>query len=109
MPKILVLDGTSEEAVTIFKKAGFEVDVKPPQKPPELAAIIGSYDGVVVRSATKVTAEALKAPGNLKVIGRAGAGTDNIDNNAATQAGVVVMNTPEIGRASCRERVYHPV
>ncbi|HPO16791.1 MAG TPA: phosphoglycerate dehydrogenase [Candidatus Hydrogenedentes bacterium] len=106
MPKILVLDGTSEEAVTIFKKAGFEVDVKPPQKPPELAAIIGSYDGVVVRSATKVTAEALKAPGNLKVIGRAGAGTDNIDNNAATQAGVVVMNTPGGNTISTCEHAF---
>ncbi len=106
MPKILVLDGTSEEAVTIFKQAGFEVDVKPAQKPAELAAIIGGYDGVVVRSGTKVTAESLASPGKLKVIGRAGAGTDNIDNNAATQAGVVVMNTPGGNTISTCEHMF---
>ena len=95
MPKILVLDGLSQEGVDVFQKAdGYEVDVKPPQSVEELKAIIGEYDGLVVRSGTKVTAEALESPGKLKVIGRAGVGTDNIDKEAATNAGIVVMNTP---------------
>ncbi len=95
MPKILVLDNLSADGVEVFEQAeGFEVDVKPPQKPDELAAIIGDYDGLVVRSGTKVTGEALANPGNLKVIGRAGVGTDNIDKKAATEKGILVMNTP---------------
>jgi len=94
MPKILVLDNLSEDGVEIFRQAGCEVDVMPPQKPEELAAIIGGYDGLVVRSATKVTAAALEKPGRLKVIGRAGVGTDNIDKDAATKQGIIVMNTP---------------
>jgi D-3-phosphoglycerate dehydrogenase len=75
-------------------------------KPAELAAIIGGYDGLVVRSATKVTAEALARPGKLKVIGRAGAGTDNIDKDAATNAGVVVMNTPGGNTISTCEHAF---
>lgn len=106
MPKVLVLDNLSEEGVTIFREAGFEVDVKPPQKPEELAAIIDEYDGLVVRSATKVTAEALKDSHRLKVIGRAGAGTDNIDKNAATQRGIVVMNTPGGNTISTCEHTF---
>lgn len=106
MTKILVLDGISDEAVNIFKDAGFDVDVKPAQKPAELAAIVGEYDGLVVRSATKVTAESLKNPGKLKVIGRAGAGTDNIDKDAATQIGAVVMNTPGGNTISTCEHMF---
>ncbi len=94
MPKILVLDNLSEEGVKVFREEGFDVDVKPPQKPDELAAILGDYDGLVVRSGTKVTAEALENAKRLKVIGRAGVGTDNIDKAVATQMGIVVMNTP---------------
>ena len=107
MPKILILDGLSEEGVEIFKKApGFEVDVKPPQKPDELAAIIGEYDGLVVRSATKVTAAAIEKANRLKVIGRAGAGTDNIDKDAATKKGIVVMNTPGGNTISTCEHTF---
>jgi D-3-phosphoglycerate dehydrogenase / 2-oxoglutarate reductase len=107
MPKILVLDNLSAEGVEIFSgQPGFEVDVKPPQKPAELAAIIGGYDGLVVRSATKVTAEALENAGNLKVIGRAGAGTDNIDKDAATRKGIVVMNTPGGNTISTCEHTF---
>lgn len=107
MPKILVLDNLSEEGIEVFKAAsGFDVDVKPPQKPAELAAIIGDYDGLVVRSATKVTAEALEKPGRLKVIGRAGAGTDNIDKDAATKHGIVVMNTPGGNTISTCEHTF---
>src|SRR5690242_7614488 len=94
-PRILVLDNLSDEGIDILKSAdGFVVDVKPPQQPEELGAIIGQYDGLVVRSATRVTAGALEHAKGLKVIGRAGAGTDNIDKDAATKRGIVVMNTP---------------
>jgi D-3-phosphoglycerate dehydrogenase / 2-oxoglutarate reductase len=94
MAKILVLDNLSEEGVNVFRERGFEVDEKASQSPEELSAILGEYDGLVIRSATKVTAAALANARNLKVIGRAGVGTDNIDKDAATQIGAVVMNTP---------------
>ena len=106
MPKILALDGLSEEGLEIFRQAGFDLDVKPPQKPAELAAIIGGYDGLVVRSATKVTAEVFTNIGRLKVIGRAGVGTDNIDKDAATKCGVVVMNTPGGNTISTCEHAF---
>ncbi len=94
MAKVLVLDNLSTEGVEIFQAQGVDVDVKPPQSSEQLAAIIGDYDGLVVRSATKVTADALAKADKLKVIGRAGAGTDNIDKDAATNRGIVVMNVP---------------
>ncbi len=106
MPKVLVLDNLSEEGVEIFRQANMEVDVRPPQKPAELAAIIGEYDGLVVRSATKVTADALESAGRLKVIGRAGAGTDNIDKAAATKRGIVVMNVPGGNTISTCEHTF---
>ncbi len=95
MIKVLVSDNMSEEGVAIFQQAeGIEVDVNTGLKPEELKAIIKDYHGLVVRSATKVTQEIIKAADNLKVIGRAGTGTDNIDKEAATKRGIVVMNTP---------------
>jgi D-3-phosphoglycerate dehydrogenase len=106
MAKILVLDGLSAEGVEIFRKEGFEVDVKPAQKPDELAAIIGDYDGLVVRSGTKVTPEALEKAAKMKVIGRAGAGTDNIDKAKATEMGIVVMNTPGGNTISTCEHTF---
>jgi D-3-phosphoglycerate dehydrogenase len=107
MSKILVLDNLSDEGIEILRAAdGFQVDVKPPQKPAELKAIIGEYDGLVVRSATKVTAEVLENPGRLKVVGRAGAGTDNIDKEAATKHGIVVMNTPGGNTISTCEHTF---
>ena len=106
MPRILILDGVGEEGIAVFRQAGFEVDVKPPQKPAELAAIIGEYDGLVVRSATKVMPEVFENVGRLKVIGRAGAGTDNIDKNAATKNGIVVMNTPGGNTISACEHTF---
>ncbi len=92
--KVLVSDNISEKGVNILKKAGLTVDVNTGLKPAQLKKIIGKYDGLVIRSATKVTADILKAAKNLKVIGRAGSGLDNVDKVAATKNGVVVMNTP---------------
>ncbi|MDA8434007.1 MAG: phosphoglycerate dehydrogenase [Nitrospiraceae bacterium] len=94
MKKVLVSDNISSKGVDILKKAGLAVDVKTGMKPEELKACIGEYDGLVIRSATKVTAEILGAASNLKVIGRAGSGLDNVDKAAASKKGVVVMNTP---------------
>ncbi len=92
--KILVSDKLSDEGVRILREGGLDVDVNIGLKPEELKAIIGGYDGLVVRSATKATAEIIDAGKKLKVIGRAGAGVDNIDIAAASKRGIVVMNTP---------------
>ena len=94
MPKVLISDDLSPRAVDIFQERGIEVDVKTGLGEDELIAIIGDYDGLAVRSATKATEKVLEAATNLKVIGRAGIGVDNIDIKAATQRGIVVMNTP---------------
>ncbi|MFH1199297.1 MAG: phosphoglycerate dehydrogenase [Candidatus Omnitrophota bacterium] len=93
--KILISDALSDEGVKILKEIKeFEVDVKTELKPEELKNIIKDYDALVVRSATKVTKDLLAAADNLKVIGRAGVGLDNVDLEAATQKGIIVMNTP---------------
>jgi D-3-phosphoglycerate dehydrogenase/(S)-sulfolactate dehydrogenase len=94
MSRVLVADELSPEAVSILRSAGLEVDVEVGLEPAALLAIIGRYDGLAVRSATKVTATVLEAAFRLKVIGRAGVGVDNVDLPAATRKGVVVMNTP---------------
>jgi D-3-phosphoglycerate dehydrogenase len=94
MPKVLISDKLSPAAVDIFRQRGIEVDLKPGLSPADLRAIIASYDGLAVRSATKVTRELLDAATNLKVVGRAGIGVDNVDVKSATARGVVVMNTP---------------
>jgi D-3-phosphoglycerate dehydrogenase len=94
MPKVLISDKLSPAAVQIFKERGIETDVKTGLKPDELKAIIGGYDGLAIRSNTKVTADILAAATNLKVVGRAGIGVDNVDVPAATGRGVIVMNTP---------------
>lgn len=92
--KVLVSDKLSEKGVEILRNGGLDVDVKTGLKPEELVKIIGEYDGLVVRSATKATQEIISAGKRLKVIGRAGAGVDNIDIPAASKQGIVVMNTP---------------
>jgi len=96
MPRVLISDKLSEQAVAIFRARGVEVDFQPDlgKDPERLAGVIGDYDGLAVRSATKVTAEIIAAAPNIKVIGRAGIGVDNIDLAAASARGVVVMNTP---------------
>lgn len=93
--KILVTDSLAPEGLAVFENAkGFEVDVKIGLKPEELRKICSAYDGWVIRSGTKITAELIEAATNLKVIGRAGVGYENIDADAATKRGIVVMNTP---------------
>ena len=94
MPKVLISDKMSPRAAEIFRERGVEVDVKPGLSPEELREIIGEYDGLAIRSATNVTADIIAAADNLKVIGRAGIGVDNVDIPAATARGIVVMNTP---------------
>lgn len=93
--KVLISDNLGEAGVDLFRQTnGIEVDVKTGLSPDELKEIIGDYDGLVIRSATKVTKDLLSKAKNLKVIGRAGIGLDNVDIPAATKLGVVVMNTP---------------
>ena len=96
MPKVLVSDKISPAAIEIFKANGVEVDYLPDvgKDKDKLAEIIGQYDGLAIRSATKVTDKILANATNLKVIGRAGIGVDNVDIPAATAKGVIVMNTP---------------
>lgn len=96
MPKVLVSDKLSETAVQIFRDRGVEVDYLPDvgKDKEKLAEIIGQYDGLAIRSATKVTDKLLENAPNLKVIGRAGIGVDNVDIPAASKKGVIVMNTP---------------
>jgi D-3-phosphoglycerate dehydrogenase / 2-oxoglutarate reductase len=93
--KILVTDSLAPQGLDVFKNAaGFEVDVRVGLKPNELKKICAHYDGWVIRSGTKITAELIEAAKNLKVIGRAGVGFENIDVDAASKKGIVVMNTP---------------
>src|SRR3954462_6222084 len=94
MPKVLISDKMDPKAAEIFRARGVEVDEITGKTPEELAAIIGDYDGLAIRSSTKVTKAILDAAPNLKVIGRAGIGVDNVDIPAASAQGVIVMNTP---------------
>jgi D-3-phosphoglycerate dehydrogenase len=94
MPKVLISDKLSPQAVEVFTSRGVEVDQKVGLSEEELLKIIGDYDGLAIRSATKVTAKVLAAAKKLKVVGRAGIGVDNVDVKAATVHGIVVMNTP---------------
>ena len=101
--KVLIADEMSKKAVDLLSGAGFQVDVKTGMKPEELAAVIGQYHGLGIRSASKVTAAVLANPGKLKIIGRAGVGVDNIDVKAATEKGVLVINTPQGNAAAAAE------
>ena len=95
-PKVLISDALSPAAVQIFKDRGVEVDFQPNlgKDKDKLAEIIGNYDGLAIRSATKATAKILEKAKKLKVIGRAGIGVDNVEIPAATAKGIIVMNTP---------------
>jgi D-3-phosphoglycerate dehydrogenase / 2-oxoglutarate reductase len=96
MPKVLVSDKLSPMAVQIFKDNGVEVDYLPDlgKDKEKLLEVIGQYDGLAIRSASKITEKIIAAATNLKVIGRAGIGVDNVDILAATKKGIIVMNTP---------------
>src|SRR6056297_1793325 len=95
-PKVLISDKLSPAAVQIFKDRGIDVDFQPDlgKDKDRLLEVIGQYDGLAIRSATKVTEKVIAAAGNLKVIGRAGIGVDNVDIPAASKTGIIVMNTP---------------
>ena len=93
--KILVSDPLAPQGLDLFQRApGFDVDVRLELKPAELIGLIGDYQGLVIRSGTKVTSKVVEAAQNLKVIGRAGVGVENVDVEAASKKGIVVMNTP---------------
>jgi len=94
MPKVLISDKMSASAMEVFKNRGVDVDVITGLSKDELIKIIPDYDGLAIRSSTTADADIINAATNLKVIGRAGIGTDNIDKTAATARGIVVMNTP---------------
>ncbi|MBA3520650.1 MAG: phosphoglycerate dehydrogenase, partial [Rhizobiales bacterium] len=96
-PRVLISDSLSDTAVNVFRDRGVEVDFQPKlgSDKEKLAALIGGYDGLAIRSATKVTSKLIGAAhGRLRVIGRAGIGVDNVDIAAATAQGIIVMNTP---------------
>jgi D-3-phosphoglycerate dehydrogenase len=94
MPKILVADKITQAGIDILTGAGFDVDVKTGQSEDQLVESAAQYDGIIVRSASKITKRIVDAADKLRVVGRAGVGVDNIDRDAATARGVVVMNTP---------------
>ena len=106
MVKVIVSDKLAEEGVNILKDAGFSVDCKYKLSPEELKQIIGQYQGIVIRSSTKLTKEIIEAADNLKVIGRAGVGLDNVDIEAATKKGVIVMNAPGGNTVSTCEHAF---
>ena len=95
-PRVLISDSLSPAALAVFRARGVEVDFQPElgKDRQQLADVIGGFDGLAIRSATKVTAKVLERASRLKVIGRAGVSLDNIDLAAATANGVIVMNTP---------------
>ncbi|MGI9387681.1 MAG: phosphoglycerate dehydrogenase [Methyloligellaceae bacterium] len=93
-PRVLISDKLSPRTEALFRERGIETDIKVGLERDDLIETIGDYDGLAVRSATKVTEKVIGAAGKLKVVGRAGIGVDNIDINAATTRGVIVMNTP---------------
>ena len=104
--KVIVTDNLYPSGVEILKKeSGIEVDVKTGMSKEQLIETISPYDGLIVRSATKVTEEIIQDATNLKVIGRAGIGVDNIDLSAAGKKGIIVMNAPEGNVITTAEQV----
>src|ERR1700760_4757428 len=101
--KILVADKLADEGLDLLKQSGAAFDVKIGLKEDELAKDVGGYDALIVRSGAKVTAKVLENPGNLKAVARAGVGVDNIDLEAATAKGILVLNTAEASTLSTAE------
>jgi D-3-phosphoglycerate dehydrogenase len=95
MTRVLIADALSPAALAIFTERGVRADVKIGLRKEDLLRTVAEYDGIAVRSATKITSDVIRAAKKLKVVGRAGIGVDNIDILAATSAGVIVMNTPQ--------------
>ena len=93
--RIIVTDKMAEDGIVYLREKGFEVDTKFGISPEELLKVIENYDAIIVRSGTKVTKELIEKGKNLKVVGRAGNGIDNIDVDACTKKGILVVNTPE--------------
>ena len=104
--KVLIADRIANQGIDILKKSGAQVDIKLKLQPEELTSIIGNYDALVVRSLPKVTADVIRAGKKLKIIGRAGAGVDNIDVNAATEAGILIVNAPTSNTIAVAEHVF---
>ena len=106
-PKVLVADPISERGISELQEGGLlDVTVKTGLKEDEILEIIGEYSALVVRSQTKATARLIEAATNLKVIGRAGVGVDNVDVEAATKRGIIVMNTPGGNTISTAEHAF---
>jgi D-3-phosphoglycerate dehydrogenase / 2-oxoglutarate reductase len=103
MARVLISDPITAAGVDLFKQAGFEVEVKTDHTKEELIAKIKDFDALIVRSQTKVTADIIEVAGNLKVIGRAGVGVDNVDVEAATKKGIIVLNAPDGNTISTAE------
>jgi D-3-phosphoglycerate dehydrogenase / 2-oxoglutarate reductase len=101
--KILVLEGITDRGMEVLKAEGWTVDVRKAMPPAELAAVVAPYHAMMIRSGTQVTAEVLDAAQNLRIVGRPGVGVDNVDLEAATRRGVVVMNSPTGNIASTAE------
>lgn len=102
--KVLIPEKLAKEGIAVLEEAGVEVTFKPDTTPEELVELIGEYDGLIVRSATTVTRAVIEAGTNLKVIGRAGVGVDNIDSTAATERGIIVCNAPTSNVVSAAEQ-----
>lgn len=102
--KVLITEKLAQEGIDYLKDAGYEVDIKLGLSPEELIATIPDYEALIVRSATKVTPEVIAAGTKLKVVGRAGAGTDNVDKPSATEHGVIVCNAPTSNSVSAAEQ-----
>jgi len=102
MAKILISDPIAKAGVDLLQKEGHEVIIKK-MTPEELVGSIGDYDAIIVRSATKVTADVIKAGSKLRIIGRAGVGLDNVDSGAAKEKGIKVVNTPAATSISVAE------
>src|SRR5437868_862198 len=101
--RILVADKLADEGLEVLQSEKIDFDAKVGLKEDELAAVVGAYDALIVRSGAKVTAKVLENPGHLKAIARAGVGVDNIDLDAATAKGILVLNTAEASTLSTAE------
>src|ERR1035437_8170178 len=107
---ILVADKLADEGLAILKsQADGKLTVQPKWQPGELAKVLGNYDGVIIRSGVQIRGPELANPGKLKAIARAGVGVDNVDVEAATKAGVLVMNTPDANTTTTAEHAVRLV